>query len=91
MATLRHGAAIVVAGVTLAAFLFGCSSSSDTSGGPLGNPECDGGCEDAFPVDSSAPDTDFHVETAPTDTKGSEAPAEAASDADAASDTPSDG
>ena len=89
MATLRQGATIVVA---LATLLFGCSSSSDTSGGPLGNPECDGGCEDSFPVDSSVPDTDFHVDTEPTDTKGSEAPSEAASDAasdegvDAASD-----
>jgi hypothetical protein len=84
---------LLVAGFALALFAHGCSSSSDTSGGPLGNPDCDGGCDDAVLIDSSLPDTDFHVDTAPTDTKGNEAPAEASSDAgaDAEGDAATDG
>ncbi len=69
--------------IALASLAFGCSSNSaPTSGGPLGNPDCDGStCDDAsVPLDSSEPDTQFRVDTATPDTQGAEAPSDGPTD-----------
>jgi hypothetical protein len=81
MATLRANLrfvtmATIATCAALATVAHGCSSSSDQTGGPLGNPDCDGGtCDDtSVPLDTSTPDVQFDVDTTPPDTKGGEAP-----------------
>jgi hypothetical protein len=85
-------ATFVVAALALVAWVHGCSSSSDQSGGPLGNPDCESGtCDDSsVPLDTSTPDVQFDVDTTPPDTKGGEVPA-TDTPAESASDTPTDG
>ena len=87
---------LLATSIALASFVFGCSSdSAPSSGGPLGNPTCDGPCPDeGIPLDSSTPDAQFDVgDTTPPDTQGADAPTDAATDAvtDAPTDPPPDG
>src|SRR5207248_10355942 len=78
-------APLAVAGLVFG--VYGCSSdSAPSSGGPLGNPECDGGdCSDGSVVlDSSPNDAQFNVDTTIPDTKGGDAPVDATTGAPAA-------